>query len=192
MRRNVIWQRTGTVGTELCSLQIQPDFADMVGTVITAFEGEPANVRYFLQTGSGWQTSDVTIWFLFPESLELPRAMRVLRLHVDDQRWLVDGQERADLAGCVDVDLSVTPATNTLPIRRLSLAVGESAEVTAAWVRFPELSVEPLHQRYTRRAENRYLYEGLDSDFSAELTVDEQGLVTHYPGGWEMWTPNKD
>lgn len=117
--------------------------------------------------------------------------MRFLRLHVRDQQWQVDEQEREDLTGCVDVDLSITPATNTLPIRRLRLAVGESAEVTAAWVRFPALSVEPLRQRYTRLAENRYRYESLESGFTAELTVDDQGLVTHYPGGWEMWTPER-
>lgn len=163
----------------------------MVGTVITAFEGEPASFRYFLQTGSGWRTADVTIWLALPESLELSRAVKSLRLHVDGQRWIVDEQERDDLRGCVDVDLGITPSTNTLPIRRLNLAVGESAEVTAAWVRFPELTVEPLRQRYTRLAPDRYLYESLVSDFKAELTVDDEGLVTRYPGGWEMWRPER-
>lgn len=184
MQRKVIWQRVDKVGMELCSLHIQPDGGSMVGTVITAFEDEPVNVRYFIQTGSDWWTSDVTIWFPTSESLGM-----ILRLHMRDQQWQVDGQERNDLANCLDVDLGITPSTNTLPIRRLNLAVGESAEVTAAWVRFPELSVEPLRQRYTRLAPDRYLYESLESGFTAELSVDESGLVTRYPGGWTLWTP---
>ncbi len=183
MQRKVIWQRVDKVGMELCFLYIQPDGASMDGTVITAFEDEPVNVRYFIQTGSDWWTSDVTIWFPTSESLA------ILRLQMRNQQWQVDGQERNDLANCIDVDLGITPSTNTLPIRRLNLAVGESAEVTAAWVRFPELSVEPLRQRYTRLAPDRYLYESLESGFTAELSVDESGLVTHYPGGWTLWTP---
>ena len=88
------------------------------------------------------------------------------------------------LAGCVDVDLAVTPATNTLPIRRLALPAGKTAAVRAAWVKFPDLDVQPLGQRYTRLAENRYRYES-DTGFSAEIEVDDLGLVTMYPGGWE-------
>jgi hypothetical protein len=89
------------------------------------------------------------------------------------------------VAGCLDVDLAFTPATNILPLRRLDLAVGESREMTAAWVRFPELSVEPLAQRYTRLDERRVRYESRDGSFTAELEVDELGLVVSYPPLWE-------
>jgi hypothetical protein len=86
--------------------------------------------------------------------------------------------------GCNDVDLSVTPATNTLPIRRLDLPIGKSESVIAAWVKFPELAVQPLSQRYTRLAKNTYRYES-ETGFSAEIGVDDLGLVTAYPGDWE-------
>ncbi|HEV3077650.1 MAG TPA: putative glycolipid-binding domain-containing protein [Thermoanaerobaculia bacterium] len=89
------------------------------------------------------------------------------------------------VAGCLDVDLAFTPATNILPLRRLRLAVGESREMTAAWVRFPELSVEPLAQRYTRLDERRVRYESRGGAFTAELEVDELGLVVSYPPLWE-------
>jgi len=89
------------------------------------------------------------------------------------------------VAGCLDVDLAFTPATNILPLRRLRLAVGESREMTAAWVRFPDLSVEPLAQRYTRLDEGRVRYESRDGAFTAELEVDELGLVERYPPLWE-------
>ncbi len=88
------------------------------------------------------------------------------------------------MRGCLDVDLSVTPATNTLPIRRLALAEGAAAAVTAAWVRFPALTVEPLPQRYTRLGGGRYRYES-DTGFVTEIESDDLGLVTRYGGGWE-------
>jgi hypothetical protein len=89
-----------------------------------------------------------------------------------------------ELHGCPDVDLAVTPATNTLPIRRLDLGIGKSESVIAVWVKFPELTVQTLSRRYTRLAKNTYRYES-DTGFSAEIGVDDLGLVTAYPGGWE-------
>jgi hypothetical protein len=73
----------------------------------------------------------------------------------------------------------------TLPIRRLNLEVGESRGVAAAWLKFPELTLEILPQRYTHRDMGRYFYES-SSGFSAELLVDDLGLVVSYPDGWEQ------
>jgi hypothetical protein len=61
--------------------------------------------------------------------------------------WCCSGQEVADVRGCLDVDLAVTPATNALPIRRFDLGIGKSESLTAAWIKFPELELQPLSQR---------------------------------------------
>jgi uncharacterized protein len=87
-----------------------------------------------------------------------------------------------ELTGALDVDLPVTPFTNTLPIRRLGLAVGTSAEITVAYVGFPDLAVTTEPQRYTRVAEHCYRFESLDGDFVRDIEVDEHGLVVTYPG----------
>jgi hypothetical protein len=105
-------------------------------------------------------------------------------------RWKLNWDEEREvpeLSDCIDVDLGCTPSTNTLPIRRLNLEIGESREVTAAWVRFPALSVQPLRQRYTRLGEHAYRYEsGNDAyTFTADLAVDDLGLVTSYPPAWQ-------
>jgi uncharacterized protein len=87
-----------------------------------------------------------------------------------------------EYSDCVDVDLSFTPATNTLPIRRLGLDIGEEAEIHVAWLVWPELTVQRVLQRYTRLAADRYRY--TQDEFEAELTVDRQGLVLEYEGLW--------
>jgi hypothetical protein len=92
---------------------------------------------------------------------------------------------RGDLSDAIDLDLAITPFTNTLPIRRLDLAVGDEGDVTAAYVSFPDLEVNIDEQRYTRLDEDVYLYESLDSDFSREITVDLDGIVVEYPGLFE-------
>jgi len=96
-----------------------------------------------------------------------------------------NGREEEPLRGCVDVDLAWSPSTNTLPIRRLALAVGARREVTAAWVRFPELTLEPLAQEYERLAERRYRYTSAGGTFTAVLDVDDDGVVLEYAGGWQ-------
>jgi hypothetical protein len=93
----------------------------------------------------------------------------------------VNGAPRVDLDGCTDIDLGCTPFTNTLPIRRLGLAVGESAEIMAAWVDVETLLVVASPQRYTRLDERRWRFEAMSSGFVADLEVDEHGLVLDYP-----------
>lgn len=110
------------------------------------------------------------------------RDGRRLRLRRNDGgAWSVDDEPRPDLAEAVDIDLSFSPFTNTLPIRRLSLALGSSAEITTAYVDVPTLLVTPDPQRYTRTGARRHLYESLDSDFVREITVDADGFVVDYP-----------
>jgi len=146
--------------------------------VALAFADAPALVRYTVACDAAWQTRTVVV------DCAIGLRQRILRLTTAGGKWDLDGQPRPDLNGCVDVDLGVTPATNTLPIRRLNLAVGESREVVAAWVRFPALELRLLAQRYTRLDERTYRYES-DTGFSAELTVDDLRLVISYPQGWE-------
>lgn len=77
----------------------------------------------------------------------------------------------------------VAPPSNSLPIRRLRLEIGQSRELVAAWLRFPDLRVAPVIQRYTRTGENTYIYESVASGYR-ELIVDEDGIVQTYDGEW--------
>jgi hypothetical protein len=116
---------------------------------------------------------------------------RTLRLTVDEQRrWWDASGELQPLRGCVDVDLGVSPSTNTLPIRRLGLEVGAAAEIGAAWVRFPELDVTRLDQRYTRLDARRYRYQSLPDGRAYAIEVDDRGLVRRYEDGWERVAVN--
>ena len=103
-----------------------------------------------------------------------------------DRRWLVNGDEANTVKGCVDIDLSFTPATNLLPIRRLNLEVGEEALVRAAWVHFPSFRTEVLTQLYRCVAADTYEYESGDGVFRSELRVSRFGFPLDYPGLWSV------
>jgi hypothetical protein len=87
------------------------------------------------------------------------------------------------LDGAIDVDLPLTPFTNTLPIRRLGLAAGAAADLAVVYIRLAERSLTRDPQRYTCVAPlRRYRYQSLDSDFVRDIEVDGDGLVVTYPG----------
>jgi uncharacterized protein len=94
------------------------------------------------------------------------------------------------LRGCSDVDIQVTPFTNTLPIKRLNLKPGESKEIAVVYVNISELNLSRFEQRYTCISKDKdggvYRYESLSSGFTSELKVDADGLVVDYPGIFKM------
>jgi hypothetical protein len=171
----VLWQGVETAALDHCRLEAGPDGLRLSGTVLTAEFGTPLDIRYLVQAGPDGLTRRVEL------ALDGGAVRRVL-LADRAGRWRWEGgSELAAVAGALDVDLTVTPATNTLPIRRLAgLAVGEAADLRMAWVQFPDLEVIPSEQRYERLAGERWRFSS--GDFSAELLVDPSGLVLDYGG----------
>ena len=171
----VLWQGVETGALDRCRLAAGPDGLRLSGTVLTAEFGTPLEVRYLVEAGPDGLTRRVEL------GMDGGAVRRVL---VADGagRWRWEGgPELAEVAGALDVDLTVTPATNTLPIRRLAdLEVGQAAELRMAWVQFPGLAVLDSAQRYERLATDRWRFSA--GDFEAELLVDPEGLVLEYSG----------
>lgn len=123
----VLWQNLNYPGLEYCRLSGYYDGWQVAGTALLLLDGCPSQVRYEVTCDKLWHTRKVEVL------VENESAQQRLHLAVDQaQRWWLAGQELEILRGCRDVDLGFTPATNTLPIRRLRLGVGRKAKVTAA------------------------------------------------------------
>ena len=182
--RTVTWLSSDWNGQETCTLSQFSDGWQLAGRAIGEAESQPVSVDYAISTDQAWQTRRVSVSM----STEHPQSHQQCVLARDDQgRWSAQGEDCPPLdaiQGLHDIDIQITPASNSLPINRLNLAIGESSEVTAAWVRIPEFVLEPLRQRYTRTAEGAYAYASNDGDFTATLQVDDLGLVTTYDPGW--------
>lgn len=188
--RAVLWQGLFRPGAEWCELAREENGWRLSGTALVAVGDEPFVVRYDLDLAADWSPRQV--WIALRTGAD-PRE-RTLRLLADPAHgWRIEreppdtplpGDDAAAAQGLIDIDLGFTPATNTLPIRRLAPAVGAAVNVTALWVRFPELTIEPLPQRYTRLSDWRYRYESAGGTFVAELKVDDLGLVVTYENGW--------
>lgn len=162
------------------------------GMVIGGRDAFPFAVRYKVQTDAALHIREVVVSFVGETDLWLV---------ADGKGKWINGRTGASiegLTGCIDVDFAATPATNTLPILRLGLAVGESADIVAAYLPLtdsPGAAIDPVpaRQRYTRLGHDRYKYESLTSGFASEIDVDRNGLVKDYPGAfrrvWSRGTP---
>ena len=141
-------------------------------------EGLPFRLTYRLSWDEAWRLREAEL------AVATEHATRSLVLQADGQgNWRYgDGRALDELEGCVDIDIWPTPFTNSFPIRRKPMAVGERQQFRMAWIFAPDLTVLPQLQAYTRLADQLYLFENLDgSGFSAELAVDEEGIVLDYP-----------
>jgi hypothetical protein len=136
---------------------------------------ERERVQYVLRLTPAWQVRQ----FLLFRDLDEPD----LWLFTDGSaRWAeMNGAEREELFGCYDIDLPVTPFTNTLPIRRLPLQVGDTAELSVVYIDVETLEVRPDRQRYTRLDTHRWRFERAETGEPRDLEVDEHGLVLDYP-----------
>jgi uncharacterized protein len=177
--QSVIWRGMVLEGFEFCQMR-QVNLAwHLEGTAVFSYEENPCLLNYRVICDSNWRTNSAKIqgWV---------GNCRVETWIVVEtgQNWWLNGKEISGTKGCVDLDLNFSPCTNTIAIRRLNLAVGEEAEIHAAWLKFPSFNLEPLAQRYHRLEDKIYRYESGDGRFKADLVVNQIGFITHYPGIW--------
>ncbi len=176
------WRRSDVPGHEEAHFGPAPGGWRVRGRLEVEDEGVEARLRYAIECDEQWRTRSAVI------TGDAGGHPVGLRLDADGQgHWTRNGVGVRFLDGALDVDLGFTPSTNTLPIRRLALLVGNSARVRTAWFRFPELRLESLEQTYTREAERIYRYEALvdGEPFTARLETDGFGIVVRYEGLWE-------
>jgi len=168
--------------------------------IALAVDPIPYSCRYELQTDPSGATAHVDV------TAEGAGWSRSVRLELAAGRWRVTTAEQGNLDavlsaaghagaglpgiedpdllyGAFDVDLTGSPLTNTLPIRRLGLLKAETGvahRLSVAWVLVPSLEVVQADQIYTALGDNRVRF--ATETFSADLLCDDEGLVVHYPG----------
>ena len=176
----ILWRWLDRPGHDSARLQQIGGAWHLRGTSVLSHEGQPCRLDYLVACDAEWRTvgARVSGW-IGERTVEVEIAVDA------DGRWRLNGVEAPEAAGCVDVDLNFSPCTNLLPIRRLRLEIGGEARAMAAWLRFPELHLEPLDQVYRRTGERAYRYASADGTFVRDLEVDEAGFVTRYPDFWE-------
>ena len=176
---SVIWRRLDQPGHDSARLTVASSGAVIEGSAVFRESSRPCRLDYRVECDTDGRTVSARVrGWLGESSIALDIAADL------DRAWTMNGRPCPEVIGCDDVDLSFTPATNLLAMRRLRLAVGERAAVRAAWLDFPDVVLSPLDQVYERVSASRYHYESGDG-FAALLDVGEGGFISHYPGLWQ-------
>jgi uncharacterized protein len=168
----ILWKRIDISGLEAARVAERR----LEGTAVLRHERDVCSLSYVIDCDEAWHTRSASVrGWLGSKEIQV-------EIVAENGMWTLNGEPVPRVSGCIDVDLNFSPSTNLLPIRRLRLDVGEEAMVRAAWLRFPSFALEPLEQHYRRTGERQYHYES--GSFSADLNVDEAGLVLEYAGVW--------
>ena len=174
---SILWRRIDRTSYERCVLEATASGHRLAGTVLIVEEGAPYEIRYTIVADQAWRPTTVGV------NVQSAGGDRALALEYDgDGNWHAGDAPVLELYGATDIDFGWTPGTNTLPIRRLDLEVGQAATITAVRIDFPQRAIEKTTQTYERLAPLRYRYSS--GDYQVDLTVNEHGLVTAYPAGW--------
>lgn len=172
------WRSLMAPGFELVELGERKGGIDARGMIISEAEGVAFGATYHIRLANDWTFEALNLQLL---------DGRKLKLRSDGRgTWSEgDGAPRLDLAGCIDIDLSGSPFTNTLPIRRCRFEAGEPETFTMAYIDLFALNVVPDEQIYTPVDETHFRYQSAGGDFERVLTIDADGIVVFYPGLFE-------
>lgn len=169
----MLWHDRRSLGSEHCSLTAEPGGHRFDGVIATKSEKSPLLVEYTIRVDAAWRTRRVEV------KVNGGGGKDTLILLADGYGgWWREAHRLSELEGCLDVDLGLTPSTNTLPIRRLLLQPGQSRSIETAWVKFPDLSIARATQTYERVDAYGYIYRA--GRFESDLEVDDDGLVVRY------------
>jgi hypothetical protein len=176
-----LWRKIDHPGHDICRLFKLAKGWRLTGAAIFWDNGRPYHLEYDVATDGGWKTRKAKVsGYVGKKSLDLRIES------AEATRWQLNGVLSKSVIGCVDVDLSFTPATNLIALRRLALKVGQRAEVPAAYLKFPEMRLVMLPQSYHRLGHTEYEYEAPTVGYSGTLQVLPSGAVSQYPGLFEL------
>ena len=174
---SILWRRLDRPGHEFARVAPAGIGWVLSGTAVFLHDGGPCRLDYDVRCNDRWETTSGKVTGrVGPDEVSIDVQVETGGI------WRSNGAEVPSVRGAVDLDLNFSPSTNLLPIRRLNLAVGQEAAVRAAWLRFPSFVFEPLDQTYRRIDATTYRYESAGGRFTADLTVNDAGLVNLYPG----------
>ena len=185
MPRLVLWRGTEEWLAEAASVDFTDSGMTASGTQLGA-EPHPYRLDYRLDAGEEFVTRSLQVeasgegW---TRSIELT--------HDGEGSWELQGEgvdpgDTEIVQGALDCDLEYSPLTNLMPVRRHSIDEREiEVDFLVAWVSVPDLGLRASRQRYEHVSRSDagaiVRFVSLDSDFSAELELDADGLVVDYP-----------
>lgn len=176
MQTNLLWTGIECHSMENCLAEVSDAGAEITSTIIGMYQRVIYRVEYLIRTNEYWET------VYFEINCRHSDQKQIIKMTGDGKgKWIKDGIQMKEFEGCIDIDIPLTPFTNTLPVNRLRLDNGQSREIRVIYLDILRQDVRPARQSYSRLGDNEYRYQNVPNDFEAVIRVDDSGFVTDYP-----------
>lgn len=177
LETNILWTGRAYYSLENCWVREGKEGTEISSTIVGMYADRLYKVAYSIRVNGLWEVMGFEVQCQHTDHLQ------VIRMEGDGKgNWLGEGKALVEYEGCIDIDLPLTPFTNTLPIRRLRMEVGQEEEIKVLYLDLLAQEIRVVRQRYRCLTRTRYHYENVPNDFEADIEVDEAGLVVDYPG----------
>ncbi|WP_335872761.1 putative glycolipid-binding domain-containing protein [Bacillus sp. 2205SS5-2] len=177
MFKKVFWEHKEQSGSEY--LRISENDTNIIaeGLVLFTYKRDAYKFSYEVIMDINWHTKRVEII-----NLELNE-----KLQLDSNckgKWFLENSELLEMGGVIDIDISVTPFSNTLPINRFKWELGQERNFNMLYIDVPTLEFMKLQQQYkfigsSDNGIRKFQYKC--RDFETVVTVDQDGLIIEYP-----------
>ncbi len=173
------WRRLDGLGDDACRLVDEAFGWRLDGHAEFSQGGVSTRLRYTLSCDRHWvsRAGSVSGWIG-------SRRVDYTVVRSGAGEWRLNANQQQIDGSCMDLDLGSTPATNLTQLRRLTLAVGDAADVPVAWLDVTSGTLTVLDQHYARISSDTYRYEAPRFKYSGLLRVRPDGFVVDYPGLW--------
>lgn len=176
MNTSLTWHSDEYSSTEHCIVRQMVSGYEILSNISGRYEDKAFEAKYLIATNNDWQTT------LTKVRLDTGnKRTELLFVKNDNGTWYFDGRPDERFDGCIDVDIPLTPFTNTLPVNRLKMAIGGSELIKVIYIDVFE-GIRTVQQKYTRLSASTYKYENVPNDFEAVITMDDAGFILEYPG----------
>ena len=176
MQTNILWTGREYHSLENCLINENASGVEISSTIIGHYDEKIYKADYQIRTNSHWETVFFTI------TGQHSNQTQTISYESDGKgNWTNAGKPLPLFTGCIDIDIRLTPFTNTLPIRRLKLQPGETRDIQVLYFDLLASAIIPVHQQYTCLSATEYHYQNIPNDFEATIQVDKSGFVVDYP-----------
>lgn len=180
--RMITWKGIETNNQTIENLSLERGSKNiMVKSIVNGIKNtHPVSVKYLLKLTNDWKVQSLKIKSLLDNKPDI-----YLKSNLNGKWFNENDNHLKHLQNCIDIDISVTPFTNSLPINRIKDKLKSRTELTVLYFDLINWEFKTVKQYYTRLKDQVYLYESASSNFKSKIYTDKEGIVLNYPNLFE-------
>ena len=173
----ILWKGRDKTSLELCRIGQSDSQVKINSTIIGCTHEQTYEVRYSILLDKRWNMESFIV------DADINGVPWKVTGEKDEDTWKIN--DELDFADFKFIDISLTPLTNTLPVKNLCTEFLKLQKIKVLYIDILKNELKIVSQCYSKLDDSRYLYENSDTGFKATLIFDKYGFIEHYPALFE-------